>query len=262
MEASVIIITKNQKSLLQKSLPLLLNQKLKGKYEIVVVDSGSTDGAREYLESLPIRLVKIKPENFNFASAFNAGAKRARGKYLIRLSGDVIPFKKNFLRELLKPFKDLKVGGTYGKYMITDRKAYQYPDFWPAERFPRKMARYSMYPNPIKMLINSKFREEIFNFAGGCCAIRREIWKKRPFNKKLIAGEDAEYAWFLHIIGYDIVYNPKAKVIHEHRVIQHGRQAFIGGVFSKFMWQLRWQMAKYYLQSLFLKDPYKNLRIN
>lgn len=264
MKVSVVIITKDQKDFLQKSLPVLLNQDLDGDYEIIVVDSGSTDGAREYVQSLPVELIKIQPETFNFAKAFNIGAKKAQGKYLVRLSGDVIPIGKNWLREMIKPFEDPTIGGTYGIYTITGREGYGYPDYWPAERFPQKLTRYSVRPTPLTGLFgDAEAREKAFNFAGGCCAIRRDLWQKRPFNEKFLAGEDAEYAWFLHLIGYDIVCNPKAKTIHEHELARSKDRSFLSKpMFTKWMWMNVWQTVKYWLQRLILRhDPYKNLQV-
>ncbi len=269
MKASVVIVTKDQKDFLQRSLPVLLNQDFESDYEIIVVDSGSTDGAREYIGSLPVKLVKIQPETFNFAKAFNIGAKKAKGKYLVRLSGDVVPIGKNWLNETIKPFEDPRIGGTYGIYTITGREGYGYPDFWPAERFPQKLTKYSVRPTPL-MGVNlfgiefgdDKVREKVFNFAGGCCAIRKDIWQRRPFNEKLLAGEDAEYAWFLHLIGYDIVCNPEAKTTHEHKLVRSKDNSFLAsrGI-TKWQWVFSWQIAKYWLQRLLLRrDPYKNLQ--
>lgn len=270
MKASVIIITKDQKDFLQKSLPVLLNQDLDSDYETIVVDSGSTDGAREYVASLPVKLIKIQPETFNFAKAFNLGAKKAKGKYLVRLSGDVVPIGESWLREMIKPFEDSSVGGTYGIYTITGREGYGYPDYWPAERFPKELTKYSIEPTPLMGIRlfgiefgGDKAREKMTNFAGGCCAIRRDLWQKRPFNENLLAGEDAEYAWFLHLIGYDIVCNPGAKTIHEHELVRSKDKSFLSKpVFTKWMWVSVWQIAKYWLQRLILRrDPYENLRI-
>jgi rhamnosyltransferase len=254
MLASVIIITKNQKELIEKSLPILLKQNIKGGCEIIVVDSGSTDGAIEYIQKLPVRLIEIRPETFNFANAFNNAAKVAKGKYIIRLSGDVIPIDKNFLNEILLPFSDLKVGATYGRYVTTGRSGYDYPFFWSKKRFPAEITRYSIKPNPLMMLLSREHIELVTNLAGGCCAIRKTIWEKRPFNEKLLGGEDAEYAWFLHIVGFDIVCNPKASVIHEHKI-----EKIKADYFSKWSRLLVWEYIRYYLKKIIGKDSFINL---
>lgn len=266
MQVSVLIITKNQKVYLQKSLPILLGQNFKCGHEIIVVDSGSTDGAMEYIEKLPVKLVKIQPGTFNFAKAFNEGAQAAEGECLVRLSGDAIPIGEKFLTEMVKPFKDLKVGGTYGRYTISGRAGYGYPDYWPQERFPEKLTRYSVEPSPLNGISvfgiefgDHKKSEMVFNFAGACCAIRRDIWQRRPFNENLIAAEDAEYSWFLHLVGYDIVCNPKAEVLHEHKI---GGKPVLGR-WKPSKWQLvfTWQITKYWLLKCFLIDPFEKFRV-
>jgi rhamnosyltransferase len=218
MIASIIIITKNQKNLLQKSLPKLLRQKFSGNFEIIVVDSGSTDGAVDYTKKMSIKLVEISPDDFNYAYAFNCGAKIANGKYLIRLSGDAIPVSKNLINELTKPFKDDKVGGTYGKYVLTGKSGFTYPNFWSKDRFPPKQTRYTVKPSILSMIWNRNHTEKVMNFAGGCCALRKSLWEVRPFNENLIGGDDADFALFMHLLGYSIVYNPKAQVFHEHKM--------------------------------------------
>lgn len=254
--ASVIIITKNQKDFLRKSLPILLSQNLQEQYEIIVVDSGSTDGAIEYIRSLPITLVEIDAKSFNYAYAFNSGAKKAKGTFLIRLSGDCIPIEKNCLQELLRPFEDPKVGATYGKYITTGKKGYTHPAFWPPERFPASITRYSMESSFFLGVINSQQeKEKIFNLAGGFCAILRDIWNQRPFNTRLYEAEDAEYAWFLHLIGYDVVYTPYAKAIHEHKVSTKKnlkRQALWMILFSM-------ELSRYWMFRIIGINPYSNI---
>lgn len=246
MKVSIIIITKNQKDFLQKSIPILLEQKFEEEYEVIIVDSGSTDGAIDYIKSKPIKLVEIRPKFFNYAEAFNAGAKVSKGEFLIRLSGDAIPVNENFIEEMIMPFKDPKVGGTYGRYTASGRRGYALPFDWPARRFPEKMTSYSVTPSIIKSLFSFKHREEITNWAGGCCALRREIWEKRHFNEKITAAEDAEYAVYLHLAGYSIVYNPKAIAVHEHKI--NDKNNTFNLLFSKWFWLLIFQTTRLLLK--------------
>lgn len=260
MDASIIIITKNQKDYLTKTLPVLKNQNYKDEYEIIVVDSGSTDGAREYCLKNKVKVIDMPPENFNFAHSFNKGASFAKGTYLVRLSGDCLPIGSNWLEEMIKPFKNPKVGGVFGKYVLSGKKGFGYPDYWPGWRFPKKFTLYSVKPFWFMGagILNFSLGKNIWEFAGGCCAIRKSIWQKRPFNESLLAGEDGEYSWFLHIIGYDIAYNPKVEVLHEHKFSIH--KSILAGmglstwnlVFNKTIW-------KYWFQKLKGIDPYKDM---
>jgi glycosyltransferase involved in cell wall biosynthesis len=256
VDASVVIITKNQKNYLQKTLPILLGQDFEGGFEIIVVDSGSKDGAREYVESLGVRLVNYEGE-FNYARAFNLGASKAKGKFIVRLSGDVIPLKKDFLKQITRPFRDSEVGGTYGRYTISGGKGYGYPDYWPAWRFPKKEKKYHIR-SVFLMGVPGIGGLRVYDFAGGCCAVRREIWEKRGFNERLIAGEDAEYAWFLHLIGYDIVCNPKAVVLHEHKINRSKTaRAYLG--LNKWNLIFNWEILKYWIGRVSSKDPYQEM---
>lgn len=255
MIASIIIVTKNQKSFLEETIPTLLKQKLEEKFEIIVVDSGSTDGAIRYIKTLPVRLVKYKG-SFNCARAFNLGASKARGKYLVRLSGDCVPQDNLWLKELLAGFLDEKVGGVFGKYIISGKKGYGYPDYWPKSRFPNKLKRYHIKPIFLMGILGIGGKRA-FDFTGGCCAVRKSIWKKRALNEKLIEAEDAEYSWFIHLIGYDIVCNPKAQVLHEHKKnILKTIKNYSG--LSKWNIIFAWSIVKYWIQRLAGKDIYKD----
>lgn len=267
MEASIIISTKNQLQYLKKTLPTLKKQDFRGGYEIIVVDSGSTDGAREYLAKSGVILLKIRPEEFNYSKVLNLGGRKAKGKILVILSGDAIPLGKDWLAEMTRPFSDPKVGGVYGKYVITGRRGWGYPNFWPSLRFPQELTRYSVSPTPFLGVYflgfpfgNPATALKTFNFAGACCAVRRSIWGKRPFNEELLGGEDAEYAWFLHLIGYDIVYNPNVAVLHEHKKEKIGNSIRYALGLSDWQFVFNWQIIKYWLRRLFFGDPYKSLR--
>jgi rhamnosyltransferase len=272
MLVSVIITAKNEKHNLEQSLPVLTKQKLDGKYELILIDSGSTDGSIQLIKKYSVKLIQIKPDDFNYAFAFNKCAKIAKGKYLVKLSGDNIPIDTSWLRELIKPFKDPMVGGTFGKYTITGRKGWNYPDYWPAERFPDKTTRYSEQVQPIggisvRNMLGVNYsdpnRSHLYDFAGGCCAIRKSIWKKRPLNEKLSAAEDAEYSWFLHLIGYDIVYTPHAKVIHEHNINRLSKKPYLLSLLTGLgQNKMRAEIVNYWLKRLIGIDPYEDMRIN
>ena len=47
--------------------------------EVILVDSGSTDGTVEAAENFGATVVKIKPEDFSFGHALNIGCENASG---------------------------------------------------------------------------------------------------------------------------------------------------------------------------------------
>lgn len=110
-----IVVTYNRKSLLEECLLSLKNQTVKG-LDVLVVDNASTDGTREYLESIDDERISrvFLPENIGGAGGFSAGIKEGvlRGyENLWLMDDDTIP-RANALEELLKA--DEKLNGKYG----------------------------------------------------------------------------------------------------------------------------------------------------
>ena len=59
-------------------------------YELITVDNGSSDGTKEYFESLPNKKKLRFPENVGVDKAVNAGFRLAEGKYTLNLSNDIV----------------------------------------------------------------------------------------------------------------------------------------------------------------------------
>jgi GT2 family glycosyltransferase len=68
--------------------------------EVVIVDSGSTDGSLDTARRLGVTLVQIAPEQFSHSYARNLGAERAAGDYLLFTVQDALPASRRWLREM------------------------------------------------------------------------------------------------------------------------------------------------------------------
>ncbi|WP_349823805.1 glycosyltransferase family 2 protein, partial [Coprococcus sp. RTP21428st1_B10_RTP21428_210409] len=89
---SVIIPSYNSKPYLDKCLGSLVVPELMDKIDVIVVNDGSTDGSEsiceEYIEKYPDSYSLINKENGGHGSAINAGAEKARGRYMKVLDAD------------------------------------------------------------------------------------------------------------------------------------------------------------------------------
>src|SRR5688572_22213393 len=92
MIVSVIIANWNTKDLIKQCVESIFNSLPPDfKFEIIVIDNGSTDGSREYLLSLGDKILLILNDtNEGYAKACNKGMKVAKGKYILLLGSDTI----------------------------------------------------------------------------------------------------------------------------------------------------------------------------
>jgi glycosyltransferase involved in cell wall biosynthesis len=86
---SVVIPTFNRERYLRDAVASVLAQTY-DRWELVIVDDGSTDGTRGYLETLGDGRIRpiLGPRGGNPAAPRNLGARTARGAYLAFLDSD------------------------------------------------------------------------------------------------------------------------------------------------------------------------------
>ena len=201
---SILIRTKNEAKDIAKTLDLVVEQSLQPD-EIIVVDSGSTDGTIELVQQRPdIRLLTMRPEDFTFGRSLNVGFANTRAELVIALSAHAFPCDRHWLTHLVQPFADPHVAGVYGKQV-------PHPDAYPpVERDYR-----SFYSDQPRVQTNpNELNDRVFSNANA--AIRRQCWEKRPFDEALSGCEDVEWAWAILSLGEKIIYAPEAAVYHSH----------------------------------------------
>jgi GT2 family glycosyltransferase len=113
---SVVIPTYNKKESLKKTIESLFDQSYpKDKYEIVVVDDGSTDGTEEIVQKLvksePMlsNFIYIKQERGGAAAARNLGIRKSKGDLIFFLDSDV-RLEKHALKILVEQIQNERAG--------------------------------------------------------------------------------------------------------------------------------------------------------
>lgn len=109
MLASIIIRTYNEQRHLDELLMQISLQHLKSvNYEVIIVDSGSTDNTLSIAEKYQSRITTINKADFTFGRSLNVGCKFAHGDILVFVSGHCIPANEHWLEELCKPLVEKK----------------------------------------------------------------------------------------------------------------------------------------------------------
>src|SRR5436190_13758630 len=95
---TIIIRSFNEGWALRSTLPALAAQEYRN-WELIVIDSGSTDGSVELIQTTkPRHLVRIEARDYNPARVLNHGIELARSDYCIFLNADATPVGTCWLR--------------------------------------------------------------------------------------------------------------------------------------------------------------------
>lgn len=197
MKASIVIRAYNEIKHIGKLLSGIRQQNMEA--EVILVDSGSTDGTVETAEKFGAIIVKIKPEEFSFGRALNIGCERASGDILIFASAHVYPVYNTWIKEMCRPFEDERVALVYGRQVgneLTKFSEHQLFNKW----FPKV----SDYDQHTPFCNNAN------------CAIRKEHWQKYKYDEQLTGLEDLHWAKRIQKEGYKIVYKAEAPIVHVH----------------------------------------------
>lgn len=103
--ATVAILTFNGETYLRQLLESVLAQEYDGTFEVLVIDSGSTDSTLRILEDFPsVRVHTIPNSEFGHGRTRNLAAQLADSTYIAFLTQDAIPIGTHWLTSMLAPF--------------------------------------------------------------------------------------------------------------------------------------------------------------
>ena len=117
IRTSILIPAKDEALNIRNCLDSVFSQASNNQFEVIVVDSGSTDGTPEIVESYPVRLYHIPAQEFHHAGTRNYLASLAQGEYLVYLNADAFPTSPNWLNSLTSNFSDSSIGAAYGRHL-------------------------------------------------------------------------------------------------------------------------------------------------
>lgn len=216
LRCSIVIPTKNGGALFLRVLTEIQKQSIWDCAELIVVDSGSTDGTLEAARSVGAKVFEISPSEFNHGATRDYGISLANCELVVLMVQDAVPKDLNLLEAILRPFSDSEVVGVYVRQipqpdadLLTKRNL----NNWltgRAESETRKMKSLDWYESlaPIEKYF-------FCNFDNVCSAVRKSVWQSHKFGQ-INFGEDIDWAERILKAGFKIVYEPAVAVIHSH----------------------------------------------
>ena len=197
----IVIRTLNESALLGRCLETLQRQKGDFELDILVVDSGSTDGTLEIAERNGARIFELESSEFDYSKALNVGIERVAGETIVSLSAHAIPLDDEWIERMTSPFEDDRVAGVAGR---------QIP--WPDAPWHEVQRLQRHFGDTPRVYAESGPDDVVFSNAAS--SILRHVWEREPFT--LPAVEDLEWARRVVSAGWTIVYQPEAAVYHSH----------------------------------------------
>lgn len=202
-EITIGIPCRNGGEILRRALARVFAQETSRNYEVIALDSGSTDGTLAALAEYPVRVITIEQAQFDWGRVRERLFEEARGKFVVNLSQDAIPAGNDWLERLIAPLLESDAGVSCGS-SIPDPERH-FPQFqWEKNGyyyFTREIGKFT-----------AKYGKGL-SFAN--TAVRREVWASLRVEPQA-TGEDFGFQIKLHRAGVKIAFPVDAPVLHHH----------------------------------------------
>lgn len=234
IEATVFIPTFNGEAYLDRLLTAVEDQDFVEKFEILIIDSGSTDDTLGIVARHPlVRLVEIPQREFGHGRTRNQAAKLARGTFVAYLSHDAIPLDAHWLSNLLEPMRRTPGKGEPACVAVFGRQvarhncfpslAYEIDGVFAASGPPDRTTVVSCAPGAADTLTE----HDLF-YSDVNSATRRDVLLGAIPYRDLDYSEDLAFARDVLNAGLAKAYQPLAAVEHSNDVTfaEYGKRVF------------------------------------
>ena len=212
VEVSIIIPVFNQFSFTQACLASLQEHQGTERFEVIIVDDGSTDASAEAISQMPGVIYLRNKTNCGFIASCNRGAAAARGNYLVFLNNDTL-VEPGWLTALLETFAEEPRAGIVGSKLVypdgrlqeaggiiwQDASGWNYGKFDDPEKPEYNYLREVDYCSAAALMIPKSLLESVGGFDS----------RYEP-----AYYEDTDLAFKVRQAGYKVLYQPLSEVIH------------------------------------------------
>jgi rhamnosyltransferase len=211
---SVVIPVKNGIDTLPSCLDGIFRQTMHEKLEVIVIDSGSTDGTLDLLKQYPVRVHNLPPKEFNHGETRNLGVRLAKGTFVVMTVQDATPASDDWIEIMLSHFSNPEIAGVCGQQIVgsePDKNPLQW--FSPASAAVPRLVQFKQ--TSAFTSLTGKKQHDYCNWDDVTAMYRKSIKEELPF-KKLMFSEDTLWAKDALSRGYAIIYDYRSRVYHYH----------------------------------------------
>jgi GT2 family glycosyltransferase len=220
IEASVIVVTHNNESLIAHCLRSIDGAVRVNAYETIVVDNASSDGTISAIpDDTSARVIPLDA-NVGFAAAANAGIEASRGSLIVLVNSDAFP-DPGSIDGLIDAIKELPQAGIVGGRL-------RYPD----GRLQPSVGRFPSLPGNLWVALFLhrlplagrsgigisahpalyRSRRAVDWVTAAFCIARREA-AALP-SHWFMYGEDVAWAFASRQAGFEVWFDPRASAVH------------------------------------------------
>jgi rhamnosyltransferase len=191
----------NEAWAIEDTLNGIFEQDYPGEIELIVIDSGSTDGSHEIIQRFkPKEFIVLEPGTYVPGKVLNQGFTLSTNDWVVFLNSDATPANKQWLSELLKTaVNSPKLGAAFSRQTPRDDcQAVFAHDYERCFGPDRESANWDHF------------------FSMVSCVAYKPTWEKIPIREDLQYAEDDEWTRRLKDAGYEIILAEKSVAIHSH----------------------------------------------
>lgn len=212
---SIVIPVKDGMDTLPQAIEGIQKQTLFSDCEVVVVDSGSTDGSVAFLEQFSfVRVINIDPKTFNHGATRNLGVKHTLGVFVVMTVQDAVASDEFWLETMLKHFKDDAVAGVCGQQIVPHHSNKNPHEWFRPQSDPQ--IKTVQFKNKVEF--SSLSPQEKRNACGWDdvnAMYRKSVMEQMPF-ETVAFGEDMLWAKAVLEQGHKLIYDYAVRVNHYH----------------------------------------------
>lgn len=198
---SIVMRSFNEAWAIRSTMEQVYAQDFDGDIELIVIDSGSSDGSIEIIRSFEkARLIQIPLGTYVPGVVLNQGARESSHDWIVYLNADATPVGNDWLSNLLKPcVTNPRFGAAFSRQVPRpDCKAVFAHDYDRCFGPERESATWGHFFSMVSSVTH------------------RSVFEHTPIREDLQYAEDDEWTRRLIENGYEVIYVIDSVVMHSH----------------------------------------------